>query len=156
MATDLNRELTVTLTHEVWDHLLDRLGDYADDAEERPWLGDCFGCDRAEPGMCPKHQEEAEYGGQVRAWRDEIVDQLAAQTTTTADLVRYSLRPVKTNVSDLPGVSVALVNTLARAGIFTLRDLAKLSEEEVRGIRDLGAGRRAELRAALRKSAHDQ
>ncbi|MEV0617649.1 DNA-directed RNA polymerase subunit alpha C-terminal domain-containing protein [Nonomuraea sp. NPDC050404] len=153
MPDDPTRMLTVTLTSDIWDHITDRLGDFADQAEERPWLGDCYDCDQANPGKCPQHQQAAEYGAQVRAWRDQIVDQIVVQTATTADLVRFSWRPVKTMIRDLE-VSTAIVNALARAGIFTLSDLARHSDDELSGVRNLGAGRFAELRAALRKSAN--
>lgn len=153
MPTDPNQMLTVTLTSEIWDHLCDRLSDYADQAEERPWLGDCVDCDKANPGMCTQHQKAAEYGAQVRAWRDQIVEQLAYQSATTADLVRRARMPMDTELGHLP-MSFAVRNALARAGIHTLRDLAAVySDDDLRGIRQFGPARLAELRAALRKAA---
>ncbi|TDD32192.1 hypothetical protein E1286_43860 [Nonomuraea terrae] len=152
MADNPDRMLTVTLPSGIWDHIIDRLGDYADQAEERPWLGDCLHCDKAHPGMCPDHQKAAEYGGQVRAWRDQIVDQLADQTATTADLVRRTRKPLDTELGHLP-LRFLVRNALARAGIFTLGDLAAYSDADLLGIRQLGPRRYAELRAVLRKVA---
>lgn len=152
MADDPNRMLAVTLTSDIWDHLCDRLGDYADQTEERPWLGDCLDCDKADPGMCSQHQETAEYGAQVRVWRDQIVDQLVVQTATTADLIRQTRLSLDTKLDDLP-LSFAIRNLLARDGILTLGDLAPYSDDDLLGIRQFGAGRFAELRAVLRKVA---
>ncbi|MEQ4724710.1 DNA-directed RNA polymerase subunit alpha C-terminal domain-containing protein [Nonomuraea sp. B19D2] len=154
MADDPNRMLTVTLTSDVWDHLCDRLGDYADQAEERPWLGDCLDCDKADPGMCPQHQQAAEYGAQVRSWRDQIVDQLADQLATTADLVRRTGLPLDTELGHLP-MSFALRNLLGREGIFTLGDLAPYSDDALNGIRQFGPARLRELRAVLSRAAEN-
>ncbi|MEV0149760.1 MULTISPECIES: DNA-directed RNA polymerase subunit alpha C-terminal domain-containing protein [unclassified Nonomuraea] len=152
MPTNPNRTLTVTLTSDIWDHVTDLLGDFADQVEERPWLGDCLDCDKADPGMCPQHKQAAEFGTRVRGWRDQMVDQIVVQTATTADLVRYSWLPVTTKIDDL-SVSGEIRNLLARAGIFTLGDLAAYSDDELRGLRNLGAGRFAELRTMLRGMA---
>ncbi|QFY14479.1 hypothetical protein GBF35_25595 [Nonomuraea phyllanthi] len=144
--------LTVTLASDVWDHIIDRLGDYADQAEERPWLGDCHDCDTANPGMCPKHQEAAGYGAQVRAWRDQIVGQLAEQTTTTADLVRRTQIPLDTSLRDvIHPPYIAVRNLLMRDDILTIGDLAASSDDDLLSIRNFGAGRLAELRTVLRK-----
>ncbi|GGO62974.1 DNA-directed RNA polymerase subunit alpha C-terminal domain-containing protein [Nonomuraea cavernae] len=152
MPTDSNRMLTVALTSDIWDHIIDRLGDYADEAEERPWLGDCHDCDKADPGKCPQHQQEAEYGAQVRVWRDQIVDQLTVQTATTADLVRRTGMPLDTSLRDvILRPYIAVRNLLMRDGILTLGDLAAVNDEDLCGIRNFGAGRYAELRAVLRK-----
>lgn len=146
--TSGNRMLTVTLPSDIWDHLIDRLGDYADQVQERPWRGDCLDCDRAEPRMCPQHSEAAEYGALVRDWRDQIVAQLGAQTSTTADLARRSRLPLGHSLRDLP-ISTGAYNVLARAGIATVGDLLGLADKDLLKIRNLGPVKLAELRNAL-------
>lgn len=88
LACEPARELIVALSSEMWSGIVDALGGYAHDAEDLPWAGECHGCDTAESGVCSQHQEVAEHGAKVRALRDEIVRQLGAQTSTTADLGR--------------------------------------------------------------------
>jgi hypothetical protein len=148
--------LTVTLTSDIWDHIIDRLGDYADQAQDRPWLGDCHDCDKADPGMCPQHQEAAEYGAQVRAWRDQIVDRLADQASTAADLARRTRLPLDTSLHDVfDAPHGAVRNALMREGILTLGDLAARSDADLLDIRQFGAARLIELRSVLRKVAEN-
>ncbi|MFF0770907.1 DNA-directed RNA polymerase subunit alpha C-terminal domain-containing protein [Nonomuraea wenchangensis] len=154
MPIDPSRMLTVTLPSDIWDHIIDRLGDYADAAEDRPWLGNCHDCDKAAPGMCPQHQEAAKYGAQVRGWRDRIVDQLGAQTLTMADRVRRTGLPLDTDLYDvLPSPYGGVRNLVMRAGMRVLGDLAAYSDADLTGIKNFGPGRLRELHAALREAA---
>ncbi|MFG1709152.1 DNA-directed RNA polymerase subunit alpha C-terminal domain-containing protein [Nonomuraea sp. M3C6] len=151
MPTDPNQMLTATLTSEIWDHICDRLGDYADQAEERPWLGDCFDCDTADPGMCSQHQEAAEYGAQVRAWRDQIVEQLAGPPEATlAELIERTGLPLDSDIRDvMPGLSTRAMNCLLRERIYTLGDLAARTDDNLLDIRNIGVGSLAEIKIIL-------
>ncbi|WP_433235291.1 DNA-directed RNA polymerase subunit alpha C-terminal domain-containing protein [Streptosporangium sp. CA-135522] len=150
MTTDPDRMMTVTLPSGIWDHLCDRLGDYADQTEERGMLGDCIACDRADPGMCPKHQREAEYGAQVRRWRDQIVDQLGAASSTLTELVTRTGLPEDTDIRhaahDLKGRAL---NAMRRHGVYTLGDLARCQESDLLDLRNFGAGSLATLKTYL-------
>ncbi|GAA1624346.1 hypothetical protein GCM10009733_021270 [Nonomuraea maheshkhaliensis] len=152
LADNPDRKLTLTRTSSTWDHILDRLGDYADQAEKRPWLNDCHDCDKVNPCTSLRPQQTAEYGGHVRAWRDQIVDQLADQTATTATLVRRTKMPLKTNLHNL-AAAIAIQTVLTQTDICTLGNLAAYSDADLLESRRFGAARYAEWRAALRTAA---
>ncbi|MDP9843344.1 hypothetical protein [Streptosporangium lutulentum] len=151
MRIDPDRMMTITLTHEIWDHICDRLGDYADQAEDQPMLGDCFDCDRARPGKCPQHQAEAEYGAEVRGYRDQIVAQLGAQNSTVANLVKWAdlrmdigLRKV------LPDTHRDVRNPLMLHGdILTIGELAARSDDDLLEIKGFGKAKLARLKSFL-------
>lgn len=152
MRIDPDRMMTVTLPSGIWDHICDRLGDYADDTEERPWLGDCLDCDKADPGKCPDHQAEAEYGAEVRGYRDQIVEQLgAARNATLTDLVSRTGMPDDTDVRhvlhDLRGRAA---NSLIRHGVHTLGDLARCTDADLLRLRNFGGGSLHALKKYLR------
>ncbi|MEV4748978.1 DNA-directed RNA polymerase subunit alpha C-terminal domain-containing protein [Streptosporangium sp. NPDC049248] len=154
MTVDPKRLLTVTLPGEVWDHITDRLSDYADEAEERPWLGDCLPCDQAAPGMCADHQREADYGAQVRRWRDEIVNQFGAKTSTLADLVRRTRLPMDRDLREVMPAPHGLVrNALMRSGIETLGDLAQRTDTDLLELKHFGPGMLTRLKTILRELA---
>lgn len=150
MRIDPDQMLTVTLPSEIWDHLCDRLGDYADQTEERGMLGDCFNCDQADASMCPKHQREAEYGKKVRGWRDQIVAQLGAQNSTLAELVKRTGLSDDTDIRHvLHDLRSRAINALLRNGIRTLGDLASHEESDLLNLRNFGAVSLAALKTYL-------
>ncbi|MEV7805073.1 helix-hairpin-helix domain-containing protein [Microbispora sp. NPDC088329] len=77
----------------------------------------------------------------------------AAADRSLADLIRESGLPLPTDLSGLPGLTWHITRPLATdRGVYTLGQLAELSDDEIRQISGIGERRLAKLKDAVREA----